>query len=172
MMTDGTTRIKKKKYSVLFVCTANVCRSPLAAELFRHLIRRMNGTCEIWSIESAGIWATPGLPVAKEVQAVLWELGIDISDHRSRVVNKNILKRFSLVLTMEAGQKEALIIEFPELKQRIYMLSEMAGVETSIRDPIGSTMNDFKQAADEIERWLREGEGCIRHLAYCNLNDG
>ena len=103
---------------------------------------------------------------------MLWELGIDISDHRSRVVSKNILKRFSLVLTMEAGQKEALIIEYPELKQRIYMLSEMAGVETSIRDPIGGAMNDFKRAADEIERWLREGEGCIRHLAYCNLNDG
>ena len=52
------------------------------------------------------------------------------------------------------------------------MLSEMAGVETSIRDPIGGTMNDFQQAADKIERWLREGEGCIRHLAYCNLNAG
>ena len=52
------------------------------------------------------------------------------------------------------------------------MLSEMAGVETSIRDPIGGTMNDFQQAADKIGRWLREGEGCIRHLAHCNLNDG
>jgi len=160
-----------REYSVLFVCTANVCRSPLAAELFRHLIQRMNGTCEIWSIESAGIWATPGQPAANEVQAVLWELGIDISDHRSRLVSKNILKRFSLVLTMEPGQKEALMIEYPELKQRIYMLSEMAGVEITIRDPIGGTMNDFKQAADEIERWLREGEDRIRQLAYCSLND-
>ena len=132
--------------SILFVCTANRFRSPLAAAIFLSKLNASN-----WRVESAGTWATAGQPAVKEAISEAQKRGLDISGHTSRAVDKKLVRQFDLILVMESGQKEALTNEFPELKEKIYMLSEVAGnAAYSIPDPY-LTKESAEDVANEIE---------------------
>lgn len=144
--------------SVLFVCTANICRSPMAAALFAKKIKAGLG----WRVESAGTWAPEGQPAASRAQMVLRGRGLDLSQHRSRSVNREMLQEFDLILTMERGHKEALQAEFPEIAARVYMLSEMTGQVFNIEDPIGGPLSEYENTARELEDLLERG--CERIL--------
>jgi protein-tyrosine-phosphatase len=96
---------------------------------------------------------------------VLWKKGIDLTLHRSRSVTGELLEHFNLILTMERGHKEALRVEFPEIAQRIYLVSEMAGKSHDIQDPMGGSLADFQETADELNRLLTRGLDNIVRLA-------
>jgi protein-tyrosine-phosphatase len=87
---------------------------------------------------------------------------MDISNHRSRMVTEGILESFDLVLTMEKGQKEALVVEFPKFARRVQMLTEMIGLVYDIPDPIGKSMTDFEETYKELEQVLRLGLEKVR----------
>ena len=142
--------------TVLFICTANIIRSPIASALFAQKLEQ-RGLSKAWQTASAGTWAREGYPAAREGQELLTTMGLDLSQHRSRMVNESLLKNADLILVMEKGHKEALWIEFPAYKDRVYLLSEMCGVETEVRDPIGGTREDFEDTIREIDHWLSQG---------------
>jgi len=148
--------------SVLFVCTANMCRSPMAMAIFSSQVAQKP---ELWRVESAGTWAYDGLASNVQTQMILAERGLDVRDHRSRRINSKIVSSFDLILTMEEGQKEALQIEFPDLAGRIYMLSEVVGLKYNIADPIGGKDEDFRSTANEIANILTDGYETILRLA-------
>jgi protein-tyrosine phosphatase len=108
--------------SVLFVCTANLYRSPLAAAFFQKII--LEKTDHSWIVDSAGTWTQPGLPPMLEAIRLARKYEADIEAHRSKQVDKELLVRFDLILGMEMGHKEALQVEFPALRNRIYSFSE------------------------------------------------
>ena len=142
------------KYSVLIVCTANICRSPLAEALFREMV---SAQAQKWEIASAGTWASAGQRAAKNTREILTQRGIDVSNHRSQPVARELLEMFPLILVMEKGHKEALRVEFPDLASRVYLLSEMVGEQLDIYDPIGGSLFDFEDMAKEVERYLQDG---------------
>ena len=147
--------------SVLFVCTANICRSPMAMALLQERV----GDSPEWTIESAGTWSIQGQPAASNTQKVLAQRGIDIHNHRSRSVDRDLLRQFNLILTMEAGHKEALQVEFPEIAQRVYVLSEMIGESYNIHDPIGESIENFELTSEEFEQIFDIGFQKIADLA-------
>lgn len=149
-------------HTVLFICTANVCRSPLAAALLRE---RVKSSAQDWRIESAGTWALEGYPVVSKVEQVLNEKGITVAPHRSRKVTAELLQEFQLILTMEEGHKEALRFEFPEAADRIYMLSEMIDQRFSVPDPMGKPYREYQITAQELERMLEQGLDKISQLS-------
>lgn len=153
--------------SVLFVCTANICRSPIAMGLFKKMLAENQAEGD-WVVESAGTWGLEGDPAAAGSQAVMNSLGIDISKHRARRVDHDLLDSFDLVLTMENGHKEALCMEFPEYADRIYMLSEMSGRKRDVDDPYGGVYSGYEQAADDIQAYLEAGFDRIIQLANVN----
>ena len=136
----------------------------MAAALFARLIRPGANRAK-WRIESAGTWAVDGIPASKNGEIVLRALGQDISGHRSRRVTREILEPFDLILTMEAGHKEAIQIEFPDLADRVYMLSEMVGEQADIEDPIGSDLPRYEATARELDHLLSMGFKKIVRLA-------
>lgn len=147
--------------SVLIVCTANICRSPMAMGILQKKVETLPG----WYVESAGTWSIIGQPPATNTIEVLIRRGISIPHHRSRVVTLDLLRRFNLILTMEAGQKEALKVEFPEIAGRIYMVSEMVGEQYDISDPIGEPYEEFEKTAQELELIFEKALDRIQKLA-------
>jgi protein-tyrosine phosphatase len=112
--------------SILFVCTANQFRSPLAAASFAKEVKKHCVDQEI-SISSAGIWAYTGKHARSDAIVFGNQNGIDLNDHRSREVTESLLAQSDLILVMESGQREAIIKEFPAFRSHIYLLSEAAG---------------------------------------------
>lgn len=148
--------------SVLFVCTANMCRSPLAEGLF---LKKLGEEKDGWRVESAGTWATEGTPASQKSLQVLTERGVDLSHHRAKVVSRELMREFALILVMEEGQKEALRVEFPEYKDRVFLLSEMIGEFYEIDDPVGRDLEDYRMTAEEIDYILEKGFDTISRLA-------
>lgn len=157
--TEGQTR------AVLFVCMANICRSPMAAALFTNVLVEQRLDQDGWRIESAGTWAPAGRPVDPQVAAILSARGLDVHSHRSREVSGEMLLGFPLIIAMEPGQKEAMLVEFSGLKGRVYTLAEMAGENGSVEDPTGGPPEAYLQTAGEIERLLRRAFDNIVSMA-------
>lgn len=155
-------------HSVLFVCTGNICRSPMAVGLLRDKVKANQSD---WRVESAGTWAMDGSPAALNSRLVMEARGVDLSSHRSRPVTRDLLAEFNLVLTMERGHKEALQFEFPQSAGRIFTLGEMVGGDFDIHDPIGSPLVDFQDAVEELAQLIDAGFARIRELSETDERD-
>ena len=150
--------------SILFVCTANRFRSPLAAAMLRKSLEEL-GIADTWTISSAGTWAIPGEPVITKVVVPAKRFGIDISDHRSRRVSEGLLSKYDLVLVMQNGQKEALLSEFPQWKEHIYLISEVVDRRTyDVPDALGSERETAEVVA-ELHSLIQRGLDSICILA-------
>lgn len=150
--------------SVLFVCTANIIRSPMAEALFRQMVRGM-GHLQAWQVSSAGTWARGGgYPPDTIILDLLGKLGIDMRSHRSREVNERMLAASDIVLVMESGHKEALCVEFSNHANKIFLLSELASITQDVVDPIGGPLLDYKATLDEIKRYLQDAPSRIMAL--------
>jgi protein-tyrosine-phosphatase len=142
--------------SVLFVCTHNLCRSPLACALLQSMVAQRADAPD-WHIGSAGTWARENEPATAGTQAAARLWGLDLSPHRSRCVSAELLASYNLVLTMEQGHKEALRIEFPALADRVYLLSEMGGAMLSVNDPSSDNSASVQRLLRNLDQWLQRG---------------
>lgn len=154
--------------SILLVCTANRFRSPLAAAMLKKSLEEIR-IAESWQIGSAGIWTTPGKPVISRAADAAQKFGIDLSGHRSTEVSRGLLSNYDLILVMQAGQKEALLTEFPDLGERIHLLSEVVeGRSYDIPDLLGSE-HEAAEIVEELNGLIRGGLDQICVLAtYLN----
>ena len=118
-----------------------------------------------WRIESAGTWGDAGLAAAPRACQAMKEFGLKLDEHRSRCISHDLLPGINLILTMEAGQQEALGIEFPTLRNRIYCLSELIGQHWDLVDPSGGDLADYIAMARQIRSVLKTGLSEIKRLA-------
>lgn len=141
--------------SVLFVCTGNQYRSPIAAGFFKRLLME-HTKIEGWSVGSAGTWTVPGQLLSMDAVQDAILLGVDMQGHQTQMVDKAMLDAFDLILVMEKGHCEALGIEFPESQERVHLLTEMVeAVPSDIPDPLffpGEHYRVLRQMCDLIER--------------------
>jgi len=154
--------------SILFVCTANRFRSPLAAAMLGRNLEAM-GIARSWQVASAGTWAQPGQPALPQICEAAQRAGLDLSGHRSVRVSRKTLSSYDLVLVMQASQREALLSEFPDFKDSIYLLSEVAERRTyDIPDALGSEQ-EIAELVAELDALMRRGLNSICVLAtYLN----
>ena len=154
---------------VLFVCSANICRSPTAAGVFGRLVQGENLDAMI-TVDSAGTHAGPmGEPPDPRAQAAATQRGIDLSAMRGREITADDFREFDYILAMDGDNYEHLQVQCPgELKHKIRRLMEFAAEhpDDEIPDPYFGAVAGFEQVLDMIEDaaagLLRE---IRRHLA-------
>jgi len=151
--------------SILFVCTANQFRSPIAAACLKQVLEQ-GYAADNWVIESAGSWAGNGLPAPVFTLQVSRKLGLTgLDKHITRQVDKKLLERFDLIIVMETGHKEAIASEFPMVRNRLYLLAEIVdGIPYNISDPVDPDI-DPEQVGIELQTLVRRGADRILRLA-------
>ena len=142
---------------VLFVCTGNTCRSPMAETIFRLLVAERLG-CRPDEIEqhgvvvaSAGIAAWGGGKASTGAVEAMREAGGDLSGHASQPVTENLVRQADVIWTMTASHRTALLAQFPEAGGRVAMLSPD---RIDVIDPIGGTLETYRKCAAEIRKHL------------------
>ncbi|MBS3897377.1 MAG: low molecular weight protein arginine phosphatase [Dethiobacter sp.] len=136
------------KKSLLFICTGNTCRSPLAKALTEAALEAAG--VHGWEVVSAGLAAHPGMPASAEAGAVARDAGLDLTLHRAKPLSAELLARAELVLVMTAGHKTALLSGAGGYKYKVYTVKEYVGREGDVADPFGGGLASYRQTAREL----------------------
>lgn len=130
--------------TLLFVCTGNTCRSPMAQGLASAWLSE-RGITDV-EARSAGLSTRDGLPAAENAVLALRELGIDLSSHRSTQLIPEQLDGAALLITMTAGMRDSLSRRFPDHSERIVPLLP----EGDVDDPYGGSIEEYRSTRDRI----------------------
>ena len=151
---------------ILVICTANICRSPVAAALLRDRLRQ-RGLSD-WTVGSAGTWAMAARPASRYSVDVMGRHGFNITDHRATMVEERHLREADLALTMEDGHAEALRAEFPAQAHKVFLLTEMIGRSYNIPDPYGGPVEEYQRMYEGLVEVIDAGLERIIALAQGN----
>src|SRR5256714_199083 len=140
--------------TILFVCTGNICRSPMAEGLFRHATKGRNE----FKVLSAGVGAVEGLAPSEYAVKALRELGIDISRQRSRMLSGEIVNQADYIFGMTHSHVDAITMLYPQAAEKTFLLREfdetLDSYENDISDPIGGSYEVYRACRDQIEQGI------------------
>lgn len=137
--------------TVLFVCTGNTCRSPMAQILFREAL---GDAAERFEVLSAGTHADNGDAAARSAVEVMADGGLDLQSHRSTRLTQALLERADLVLTMTGAHKQFVVETYPEFKPKTFTLKQFVGMQGDVEDPFGAGTAAYERTASELRRLL------------------
>ena len=144
-----------KYQNILFVCAANICRSPMAEGLLKNLVKNDGFASGPVSVRSAGIGNTHGSEASDQAIQVMREKGLDISRHRARTINWEIINGSDLILCMSQDQVSALRQSYAEAQDKFYLLTEFCGSQGDIDDPSGRPTRVYESCANQLEDLLK-----------------
>ncbi|MET3613654.1 protein-tyrosine phosphatase [Rhizobium aquaticum] len=143
--------------SVLFVCLGNICRSPLAEGVFRHIVAQ-HGLAGRVTTDSAGTggWHTGEAPDRRSI-AVAAQYGIDLSKLKARQINRRDFQSFDLILGMDSSNVANIRRVAPEeARGRVHLFSTLTlGKSFDVPDPYYGDASDFERVYHMIS------EGCV-----------
>ncbi|HEY5910596.1 MAG TPA: ribose 5-phosphate isomerase B [Verrucomicrobiae bacterium] len=140
--------------TILFVCTGNVCRSPMAEGLFRHAVQGRSD----YRVLSAGLGAAEGQPPSGFAVQAVRELGIDISGQRSRMLTPELVEQADYIFGMTHSHIDTVMLLYPQAAEKTFLLREfdetLEQFEKDISDPIGGSYEVYLNCRDQIEQGL------------------
>src|SRR5712691_10989728 len=140
--------------TILFVCTGNVCRSPMAEGIFRQAVRGRGN----YRVLSAGLGALEGQPPSMYAVQAVKELGIDISDQRSRALTPEMVQQADYIFGMTHSHIDTVMLLYPQAAEKTFLLREFDETldffEKDISDPIGGSYDVYLDCRDQIEQGI------------------
>ncbi|UCG50400.1 MAG: low molecular weight protein arginine phosphatase [Candidatus Latescibacterota bacterium] len=140
---------------LLFVCSGNTCRSPLAEGIAKKLLpKELLNEIEI---SSAGSSALEGSPASSQAVRVAGNHSIDLTNHSSTLLNRTLVKDVNLIITMGSKHKKTVGVIEPTALDYTYLLTDFCdGEEGDIADPIGMGMGGYEETYEVLENCVRE----------------
>ena len=137
--------------TVLFVCSGNSCRSPMAEAM----MRKMLGKRDEVKVSSAGLFALEGMHANENAIRVMAKEGIELAKHRSRQLTSEMVEEAQLVVVMTSDHKEAIMHFTPLAKGKVFLLSEFEEDEeirgTDIADPIAQPLEAYERCLAQMK---------------------
>ena len=150
---------------VLFVCTGNVCRSPMAEGFLRHMAKKAGFEIEVGS---AGVGAMDDMTPSRNSVISMKEEGIDISRQLSRMLTPEMMEEYTHVFGLGTGHVDTIRSYFPEAQEKTFVLREFIaddGLDLEVPDPIGGDLDEYrltrnliKEAMPSILRFVMTGD--------------
>ena len=139
---------------LVFICTGNICRSPMAEYLFRDMFQSEHPA---WRVSSAGVAASYGVPASRYAIAVLEECGVDLQPHRSQPVMPQMAATSRLLVVMTASHQNFLQEVYPTTAGKTALLLNFhsRSKETDLLDPIGLSLDVYRYVRDQIRESLQ-----------------
>lgn len=153
--------------TILFVCTGNTCRSAMAEGIFKKMLNERAEDNTRLNIISAGIFALSGINPTSEAISVMFEQGIDISQHHAQGLQEELIKKADIILVMTNKHKEYIHKEFPFAQSKTFLLNKFTLNNKSesnqnneknyeIIDPIGRKIEFYRIVARELKKSLEK----------------
>jgi protein-tyrosine phosphatase len=143
---------------IVFICTGNTCRSPMAEGMFRKLLaQRLNCSEEQltdrgYVVLSAGLATTPGMGANEIAVELMREDGIDLTSHQSQTASPDLLGVADHIVTMTRSHRESIVTRFPESAARVRVLADDGA---DVFDPFGGDRSEYERCRDEIRVHLQ-----------------
>lgn len=137
---------------MLFVCTGNTCRSPMAEAIARHFLAKPGATKKPTRVASAGVATSDGLAMTPEAVEALDRLRIDPGRHRSRVLTREMVEDATVIYAMTRSHAQQAIALVPAAKDKIQLLDPSG---RDITDPIGAPLATYVQTAEALANFIR-----------------
>lgn len=136
---------------IVVVCTANLCRSPMAEALLRHALQGQPPPLNGWRVVSAGVAAQRGAPASANSVAALKKVGLNLAGHRSQPLTAELVNEADLILVMTESHRDMISLLF-DPPPEVNLLRDFMPAEASreIVDPYGSALPDYEACRDEI----------------------
>ncbi|MBI5426190.1 MAG: low molecular weight protein arginine phosphatase [Opitutae bacterium] len=137
---------------IIVVCTANICRSPMAEGLLSHALAAENGPLKNLKVVSAGVAARPGEYVSDNSVVALKKVGIDIAAHRARPLTQDMLNTALLVLCMTESHRSLIELQASPVPERLHLFRDFLpdGASREIADPFGGPLKLYEASRDEM----------------------
>ncbi len=151
-------RKRKTKFVITFVCSGNICRSPMAAGILKEFLSKTKFK-NVVKVQSAGTLELTSGPAHPKAITVAHLSGIDLSHHQAQTISEKIVKESDLIICLAMNHYQFLREHFPQYQSKIVLLknwhrrSKLAN--PSVADPIGHDLPFFEQVFEEIKREIK-----------------